>query len=285
MFDLRYHVASLAAVFIALVIGILVGVAISGHGLLSEGERRNLQAQIDARERELEVARVRAREQDALEEYERQTYAAVMDGRLADRSVAVVFVGSVEGDLAAGIRTTLDDANATTARLRALKVPIRTGELLAAAADVAESPRTVEELGRGLADELVEGGETALWNAVGPLLVEEREGGGEQEVDAVVVARTAEAQRGQTSRFLAAFYAGLAGGGIAVVGAETVDAEPTAVPTYRRHGFSTVDHVDTAAGRVALAVLLEGDARGAFGVKDGVDGAIPAVEPVRALSG
>ena len=29
MFDLRYHVASLAAVFLALVIGILVGVGIS----------------------------------------------------------------------------------------------------------------------------------------------------------------------------------------------------------------------------------------------------------------
>src|SRR5436309_3118533 len=31
MFDLRYHVASLAAVFFALVIGILVGVALAGE--------------------------------------------------------------------------------------------------------------------------------------------------------------------------------------------------------------------------------------------------------------
>jgi len=30
MFDLRYHLASLAAVFIALAVGILLGVAISG---------------------------------------------------------------------------------------------------------------------------------------------------------------------------------------------------------------------------------------------------------------
>ena len=33
MFDLRYHVASLAAVFIALIIGILVGVGLSGSGV------------------------------------------------------------------------------------------------------------------------------------------------------------------------------------------------------------------------------------------------------------
>ncbi|TML12523.1 MAG: hypothetical protein E6G33_13445 [Actinobacteria bacterium] len=35
MFDFRYHVASLAAVFFALVIGILVGVALASHGLLA----------------------------------------------------------------------------------------------------------------------------------------------------------------------------------------------------------------------------------------------------------
>ena len=38
MFDLRYHVASLAAVFLALVIGILLGVGISGRGLVDKSE-------------------------------------------------------------------------------------------------------------------------------------------------------------------------------------------------------------------------------------------------------
>src|SRR5437763_495917 len=42
MFDLRYHVASLAAVFFALVIGILVGVALASHGL-GHAERQRLE--------------------------------------------------------------------------------------------------------------------------------------------------------------------------------------------------------------------------------------------------
>jgi hypothetical protein len=42
MFDFRYHVASLAAVFFALVIGILVGVALASHGL-GNTERDRLQ--------------------------------------------------------------------------------------------------------------------------------------------------------------------------------------------------------------------------------------------------
>ena len=42
IFDLAYHVASLAAVFLALVIGILVGVVISSGGFVLEGRARIL---------------------------------------------------------------------------------------------------------------------------------------------------------------------------------------------------------------------------------------------------
>ena len=45
MFDFRYHVASLAAVFFALVIGILVGVALASHGL-GNTERDRLQEDV-----------------------------------------------------------------------------------------------------------------------------------------------------------------------------------------------------------------------------------------------
>ena len=47
MFDLRYHVASLAAVFVALVLGIFVGVGLSGRGFVSDAERENLQSRIE----------------------------------------------------------------------------------------------------------------------------------------------------------------------------------------------------------------------------------------------
>ena len=36
MFDLRYHVASLAAVFIALAVGIVIGVAIASGGSVED---------------------------------------------------------------------------------------------------------------------------------------------------------------------------------------------------------------------------------------------------------
>lgn len=283
MFDFRYHVTSLAAVFIALVIGILVGVAISGRSLIRDTERRVLENDIAELQDQLADAERQVGQQNALEEYERQTYPAVMEGRLADRRVGIVYVGSAEGEVAAGIQETIDRADGVQG-MRALQVPIATGELLRSAAEVADAPRTVEDLGRSLARELVDGGDTPLWDAVGPSLVEEREGGN-LPLDAVVVARTADPQRGQTARFLAGFYAGLAAAGVPIVGVETTDAETTAVPTYRDHGFSTVDNVDTIPGRVALAVLLTGESPGSYGTKEENTPVLPPVEPVVPTTG
>ena len=282
MFDLRYHVASLAAVFIALVIGILVGVGLSGRGVLRDAERANYQRQIDQLEREKAAALDQARSLEALEAYERETYPLLMDERLAGSRVAAVFVGSFEGELAESVQRTLDDSDGVLT-LRALQVPIRTGDLLRAVADLDDAPRTVEELGRVLAAELVgDPGDTPFWDVVGRLLVEEREGSGE--VDAVVVARTSEPQTGQTARFLAGFYSGLAAADVPVVGVEASDAEPSTIQTYRDHGFSTVDNVDTLTGRLALAVVLEGQT-GAYGIKDEADAVLPPVPPVEPVAG
>jgi hypothetical protein len=283
MFDLRYHVTSLAAVFIALVIGLLVGVAISGRSLIRDSERAVLQDDIRRLEERLSGAERQVEQQNALEEYARETYPAVMKGRLADRRVGVLYVGSAEGAVAARIQETIDLADGVHS-MRALQVPIATGELLRRVADLPDAPNTVEDLGRGLARELVDGRGTPLWDAVGTVLVEEREGG-DLPLDAVVVARTAEPQRGQTARFLAGFYAGLAAAGVPVVGVETTDAETTAVPTYRDHGFSTVDHVDTIPGRVALAVLLTGESPGSYGTKEENTPVLPPVEPVVPATG
>jgi len=281
VFDLRYHAVSLAAVFIFFVIGILVGVGISGRGVLGERERLGLELRLERAEQRADEAEDRVGEQEALEDYERETYPAVMEGRLTERRIGVVYLGSAEGAVAGAINETIDRADGTITRMRALRLPIVTGELLRTVGDAPDAPNTVEDLGRALAAELVDGGDTPLWDAVATLLVEERDGGNSQPLDAVVIARTVEPQGGQSARFLAGFYAGLAGAGVPVVGVETTDAERSAIETYVSHGFSTVDHVDTAPGRVALAVLLEEDGpRGSYGTKDEDIPVLPAVSPV-----
>ena len=65
-----------------------------------------------------------------------------------------------------------------------------------------------------------------------------------------------------------------------VVGVETTGAEAGAVPTFRRVGLLERQRVDTALGRVALAVLLGGGRTGHYGVQEDGRGRIPPIPPV-----
>ncbi|MFN2467685.1 MAG: copper transporter [Gaiellaceae bacterium] len=285
MFDFRYHVASLAAVFLALIIGILVGVAISDPGLADRAllERRELE--IARLHEELDSASEGSKQQDAAVQFVEEAYDAVMKERLSGREIAVVFVGSVDDGLNSEVETALADAGAAVLRLRALTVPIREDALQASLRSQAALAGYVgddhlSDLGRDLGRELVDGGETPLWNALGDELLEERRGRSQQEANAVVVVRSARPQGAGTARFLRGFYAGLRGS-VPVVGVEASTAERSAIPVYRRAEFSSVDSIDTRVGKVALAVLLAGGARGQYGLKEQTaDAPIPPIEPV-----
>ena len=93
MFDLRYHVASLAAVFLALIIGIVVGVGISGKGFVSDSERSLFNERIADLKSQLDSATRRgdglARAQRAAQSFVEDAYPALMEraaGREAGRA-------------------------------------------------------------------------------------------------------------------------------------------------------------------------------------------------------
>jgi hypothetical protein len=291
MFDLRYHVASLAAVFIALVIGILVGVGISSRGVVSNPERSLLNERITELQARLDGATARAaalsRQQSASSTFVSDSYAALMHARLEGKRVALLFVGSISPGLRAQIEKALVDAGAKPLlRVRAVKVPIDPDALAAALADrpafaAYAGNEEIDKLGAALAKEFVLGKDTRLWDALSNQLVEEQAGREQQAADGVVVVRSARPQEGATSRFLAGLYSGLAGTGPPAVGVESSSAALTAVPAFRRVGLSTVDDVDTSTGRLALVVVLAGGRPGHYGTKDtATDGILPPIEPL-----
>ena len=283
MFDFRYHVVSLAAVFLALILGILVGVAISDPELANRTELIRQREQIGDLEEQLQAADDRSRRRDAAERFLELAYPAVMQDRLAGRRVLLVFVGSVDGAIRGAVDRTLEDAGASLAPLRALSMPLRADAVatrldgLAALAGYRGEDH-LADLGRDLGRELVEGGETPLWDALETTLVEQRRGVAGR-ADAVVLARTVRPQGGETGSFLRGFYAGLRAGA-PVVGVEKGATESSAVPTFRRVGFSSVYPVDTTLGRVTLAVLLDGGAAGHFGLQDDGRLLLPPIAPI-----
>src|SRR5438874_1650362 len=128
MFDLRYHVASLAAVFFALVIGILVGVALASHGLGNTERKRLERAVDDANARAVRAEdKVKAltHEGSADAAFVDKAYDAVMTDRLQGRHIAVLFIGSVDGTILKSLNKTLNDADAPQKlRLSAVTVPL-----------------------------------------------------------------------------------------------------------------------------------------------------------------
>src|SRR5687767_14382880 len=92
MFDFRYHALSLVAVFVALAVGLLLGIAIGDQGLVSSAERQlreglrgNLQeARGEAQDLRRELAK-RTR-------YEQQTFRPLVEGLLNRRRILVLFV-------------------------------------------------------------------------------------------------------------------------------------------------------------------------------------------------
>src|SRR5437588_297215 len=185
MFDFRYHVASLAAVFFALVIGILVGVALASHGL-GNTERKRLERSVDAAnsraKRAQDTVAALTVQGRADSEFVDKAYDAVITDRLQGRRIAVLFIGSVNGELLKSVNRTLTDGGAPSRlRLRAVTVPLDDAAIdrilngrpqLAAYA----GPAKLADLGRELADEFVLGGDTPVWDALQNQLVEEKNG-------------------------------------------------------------------------------------------------------------
>src|SRR5205823_5358844 len=118
MFDLRYHVTSLAAVFIALVIGILVGVALASHGL-GNSERKSLED--DLHRAQNRAQRLSARVDGLLQAgaasqtFVNNTYSALMSDRLTGKRIAVLFVGSVDHGVEDDIAGAIKDAGGRAA--------------------------------------------------------------------------------------------------------------------------------------------------------------------------
>ena len=295
MFDLRYHVASLAAVFLMLVVGILIGVGISGRGFVDDAERKKLNARITGLEEKVDAANENVddleRRQQAAEDFVESAYPVLADRRLDGKRVAVLVLGPVDATASAVERAIEEDADGRVSRMRALTLPLRLDAVEAAIGEQPEFGGYVGDsqlgnLGRDLGRELAAGGETPLWDALEQEIVEVREGALGDPVDGVVVLRSADPQEGPTSRFLAGVYQGLGSAGIPVVGVEPTRVEQSAIPVFQRYRLSTVDGVDTPVGTLALLLTLaDPDAAGNYGVRDTADRILPPIEPLPAASG
>ncbi len=283
VFDFRYHAVSLAAVLVALAVGVLLGVAIGDAGLVSSAEKQ-LRASLrnDVRSAQQKQQLAESQLTDA-QRYVRASYPFVVARRLQGVRVGLLFLGEPDEALAADVRSALEGSGGQLTGTLALREPPDTAALAASASgsrheQLGSNPQLLRGFGSSIGRQLIIGGKL-LRSEAGALFTSRA--GQLGPFDVVVVARrprtlTADAAA-QTNLLENGMMSGLTKTRVAVVGVQSSDVQPTQIIWYRRHGLSSVDNLEQTAGQAALVLALAGTS-GSFGSGPDAGALLPGPE-------
>ena len=264
-YSARYHAASLAAVFLALSIGILIGVGL-GDNVVSDTTKQlenSLTSDLaDARSSAEDLQGELSRERD----FSTEIFPALVDDLLLGDRIAVVALGSLPQEMKGDIEFVVGADSPTGARLSELAVVREPPDLRALAAvapagssarKLGRDPDALSALARRAGRSLVSGGPT--YDRLQKALLADVSGG-PGGIDAVIVVRDrpsdlGSAQSDATDTLEEGLIDGIQGAGhIPVVGVERSDSDGSQIGFYDSQGLAaTVDSIDLMSGRVALA--------------------------------
>lgn len=279
----RYHAASLAAVFVALAVGILIGVGFGSD--VVTGTAESLEESLGA---ELDETRARVESLEAELEDERNLartlYPAIVGNRLGGRRVAIVGIGGLPEVVATSVDAAVEPAGARLGEVAVVSVPpdvdAAVDELAGPGARRLPPAEALTRAARNAGRALASGGER--FDVVRGTLLSRYSGSPGRIGDAVLFRQLPDDLSEREQRLTDSLEAGLIDGleavGVSVVGVERSDEEASSVGAFEGHGISSVDNVETLAGQVALVFALAG-AEGSFGVKDTADRLLPDLLP------
>lgn len=282
--DVRYHIASLAAVFLALGLGILVGTAALGERVVVKqqgelidrlekdvtrmtNERRDLQ-------RELTQSKADLRNADR---FGRAVLPFLISDRLYGKQVAVIRLNPTADnrqtdDLLAVLRRAGAEVTTTLTFLEdpaVMDATRRTGVARILGIDPAGESLPLETL-RGMAREIARGAPTLLTSYLADAQVVTSGGGSKAPATVAVIVGGATVEgRVESVRTLdLPLIDALRSVGLTVAVVETTDAKESLVKQYRTKGVLTVDNIDSPPGQVALVLGLATGKNGNYGVKE-----------------
>lgn len=261
--DLRYHLISLISVFLALAIGILLGVAMADRGVISDRlqaevtEIRDLAAKqrTAIAERDEEIGELRERTNTDAEIAERMSRVLISNA-LDGTNVALVAGPWTDDETVQGVESVLTEAGANITSnipLEGPEGPLETtfGETTAETTAQVENIYAAQT--RDVLDAAGDSGTTETVVFVG---------GGAVPDDA-----PPGALRAVTDSVRTMFETWL-DAGLEVVGAEFSSARRSDVELFQEVGIPSVDNADQTPGQAAIVVVIEEDLDGSYGTKE-----------------
>jgi hypothetical protein len=279
MYNLRYHIASLVAVFVALTVGLLLGSIVVERGLLASQQTtlvEGLRTEFDTLRTDSAALKTA---NDTLSAFASDAAPGVVKGVLDGRTVMVLASPETADTAAraseairlaggkaavatfAGARLSLDEEDVVMAVANELRIPTesvdatRVTSMLAVEWSTPDEPRPVTRAliaSGGLKLSGLTTTSTVGGTAIAAVY------GGTPDAWTIQLARSMT----DTTRF--------------AVGVDTTKRNDGSAKAARDAGLSGVDDVDTALGRVSFAWVLSGRAAGLFGQQEGATARYPS---------
>jgi hypothetical protein len=280
LFSFRYHAISLVAVFLALGIGVLLGVSIGEEGIVSNA-RRDLENSLrgdlnDARSRNSDLRK----ELQIRDDFEREAYPGLVADLMPGFRIGIVAIGDLPSGFAPAVRSALQPAGAQVNSISVIRAPLKLDQLSSALAGTRlarldRDPDTFARFGKRLGRQIARGG--SLIDKVKRAIFSTSRGD-YRGLDGIVWIRDREGLEGDEKaaedRLETAVIEGMRSSGVELVGVEMRDSDPSQIPLMKEQGLTTVDDLDLVAGQAALVYSLLG-ADGQFGVKTSADQLLP----------
>lgn len=289
MIDIRYHIYSLAAVFLALAVGVVIGTSFAGRTPAGDAGRRTIQryeADMRALKDEILKASGTAAEKDsalkACEQYARALMPLAVRDKLYWRNVAVVQTGDSD-DLTGSVKKALKMAGAQVTCVADINRDFGFADDNAIAQVLANNglganadPKTNrDKLFRVIADAVCSGKCGYLVPTLEKAGIAVISGDCSRSCKMVVLVGGASSDQRNHAQFVdAQLIARFAALGVTTVGCETSTSASSYVPVWHKSGIATVDDADCAMGQTCLVYALIGETAN-YGTKPTADRLFP----------
>lgn len=281
MFDMRAYVASLAAVFLALGIGILLGTIITDKGTVSRQQNVLLES-IESRVSSVsEDNKHLKKELEINQRFEKEILPHVVQGRLAERYVALVHSGSLKADILKKLENVINTASG------------KMTDITLAKDTFVYSPENVENF-KKIMTSSIETDEKILipqtfasaiagadaTSALSKLKEHNFISVGSGNVpffSGVLIVFSEQQDAALVEKFYKPFVDSLKKFSIPIVLAQISDEKGAVVYQIQDSSYMTIDNIDTTPGQISMIYGLAGR-KGSYGLQNKAQGLIPGIE-------
>lgn len=284
--SLKYHIASLVAVFLALGLGILIGSAVLGNDTLFRQQQQQLLGRLESRMESVKQKNESLRdrivrletESNIKGQFEKQALPALVGGKLQGRSLAIIATAGCK--LTGELANTLKMAGASVQNITVID-----RSNISAGKDILNNlgwPETDEkDFLAGVAREIslaVVNGDTRVMKILAGQGVLKISGQyGKPVSDVVIIGGGADKNNITVNNIDLHIIDFFKYKGITVFGTEESSSAFSSIREYQKKGLSTVDNIETVPGHISLVYAISGRP-GHYGVKPTARSLLPILE-------